>query len=48
MVYNITYMWNIKNTTNITKKEQIHKHSKQTSGYQWEREGGRHNIGLGE
>ena len=45
MVYNITYMWNIKNTTNITKKKQIHKHSKQTSG---EREGGRHNIGLGE
>ena len=33
-------MWALKNTTNyklvnITKKKQIHKYKKQTSGYQW-------------
>ena len=47
--YDITYIWNLKNTTNyifcnITKKKQIHRSREQTSGYQEEREGGKHNI----
>ena len=32
---------------NITKKKQTHTYREQTSGYQWGREVGRGNIGVG-
>ena len=33
--YHITYMWNLKYDTNLsTKQKQIHRHRKQTCGYQ--------------
>ena len=39
ILYDITYMWNLKNNTNehilIAKQKQTHKYWEQTSGYQW-------------
>ena len=43
ILYDITYMWNLKNTTNQWEKKQknkqIHRYRKQTIGKQLEREG---------
>ena len=50
IVYDITYMWNLKNNlVNITKKKQTHRHREQTSGYQGgegSREGQYRGMGL--
>ena len=49
ILYDITYMWNLKNKSivTITKKDQTHKYWKQTSGNQWEDgEGARRGKGL--
>ena len=39
VLYDITYIWNQKNTTNqpvdVTKKKQSHRYRERTSGYQW-------------
>ena len=36
--YGITYMWNFKNSTNLsTKHKKTHRHNKQTYGYQGEK-----------
>ena len=39
ILYDSTYTWDLKNTTNdsewIFKKKQIHRYREQTSGYQW-------------
>ena len=38
ILYDITYMWNLKKTTNQwiqQKKDQIHRYREQTSGYKW-------------
>ena len=44
-MYDITYMWNLKNKlVNITKQKQTDRHREETSSYQWQ--GG--NIGVGE
>ena len=41
-------MWNLKNTTNVTKKKQTHRYREQTSGYQWEEERGKRQYMGGE
>ena len=48
MLYVITYMWNLKNKTNIytTKHKQTHRHRGQTSGSQWGWGGARWSTGL--
>ena len=38
ILYEIIYMWNLKNTTNYiykTQKRQTHRYREQTHGYQW-------------
>ena len=47
ILYDITYMWNLENTTNqwIKQKRSWLTHKEQTSGYQWGEGRGRSNIG---
>ena len=50
MLYDITYMWNLKkkkNTSEYNKQtnKETHRYREQTSGYQWEEERERGNIG---
>ena len=42
ILYIITYMWNLKNKSQIyiVKQKQTHQYRKQTSGFSWERDGG--------
>ena len=48
MLYNITYVWNLKNKlVNITKKKQTHRHREQIRGYLWREERGRGSTGVG-
>ena len=48
-MYDIIYMWNLTKYDQlvyITKKKQTHRHTEETSGYEWGV--GRNNIGDGE
>ena len=48
MLYDTTYMWNLKNKlVNITKKKQTHRYREQTSGYHWGEGRERGNIRVG-
>ena len=48
MLYNITYVWNLKNKlVNIAKKKQTDRHREQIHGYLWREERGRGSTGVG-
>ena len=49
-LYDITYLWNLKNTTNYltTKKVETHRAGEQTGVYQWGGGWGRVSIGAEE
>ena len=50
ILYDITYMWNLKTgkLLNMTKREQNHKHRQENIGYQWGEGRRRGNIGVRE